>query len=161
MLSPSLFSGKTTFANALSFAPSTSSLDTVPTVGLNVQVFRRQGVVCKVWDMGGQAAYRAEWARYARGCGVICVLVDTTRPEDLPQVKRELIQLLEDRELATTPLLILANKVDLGPQITEQELITGLNLDYVVDAPWLLIPVSAKRGDNIPKALEFLIKHAK
>jgi Arf/Sar family protein len=133
----------------------------VPTVGLNVQIFKRSGVTCKVWDMGGQAAYRSEWSRYARGCGVIVVIVDTQQPDDVPVVKRELHQLLEDRELATTPLLVLANKTDLGPKVSEQEVITGLNLDYFVDAPWLLIPASAKRGDNVDKALQFLIKHAK
>ncbi len=132
----------------------------MPTVGLNVQIFKRNGVTCKVWDMGGQSAYRSEWSRYARGCGVICVLVDTQQPDDVPTVKRELHQLLEDRELSGIPLLILANKVDLGPKVSEQDLITGLNLDYVVDAPWLLIPTSAKEGDNIDKALEFLIKYA-
>ena len=47
------------------------------------------------------------------------------------------------------PLLVLANKIDLGPKITEQELIKGLNLDYVVDNPWLLVPISAKMGTNI------------
>jgi hypothetical protein len=29
------------------------------------------------------------------------------------------------RELATTPLLVLANKIDLSPHLTEQELIKG------------------------------------
>lgn len=76
---------------------------------------------------------------------------------------------------------MLANKIDLGPKITEQELIKGLNLDYIVDNPWLLVPISAKNGTNIEQvsclvrapvesslcsrlcsqALEFLTKHAK
>ena len=59
------------------------------------------------------------------------------------------------------PLLVLANKIDLGPKISEQELIRGLNLDYVVDNPWVVIPISAKNGANIDKALDFLIKNSK
>jgi len=38
--------------------------------------------------------------------------------------------------------------------------VAGLNLDYIVDSPWLVIPVSAKIGTNVDQALEFLIKQA-
>jgi len=44
-------SGKTTFANMLNLG---RPLETVPTVGLNVQTFKKQGVSCKLWDLGGQ-----------------------------------------------------------------------------------------------------------
>ena len=37
----------------------------------------------------------------------------------------ELHRLLEDRELASTPLLVLANKIDLQPHISEPDLIRG------------------------------------
>ena len=59
------------------------------------------------------------------------------------------------------PLLVLANKIDLGPKISEQELIRGLNLDYLTENAWVVIPISAKNGANIDKALDFLIKTSK
>ncbi len=91
---------------------------------------------------------------------------------------QELHQLLENTELQKLPLLILANKIDLGPKISEQDLITGglgsagahsplgpampavltapcqpgLNLDYVMENPWLVIPISAKDGTNVEQA---------
>ena len=71
---------------------------------------------------------------------MIIFVVDTQAPQDLPAAKKELHQLLEDRDLARLPLLILANKIDLGPKISESELIKGLNLDYITDTDWLVIP---------------------
>ena len=94
----------------------------------------------QLWDLGGQSRYRSEWGRYTKGSDVIIFVVDTQAPEDLPTAKKELHQLLEDRELARLPLLILANKIDLGPKISEPEMIKGLNLDYITETNWLIIP---------------------
>jgi ADP-ribosylation factor-like protein 8 len=105
-----------------------------PTVGLNVKTMQRGNVTCKVWDIGGQERYRSEWGRYTRGCNVIVFVLDTQRPDQLPTAKKELHTLLEDPELSRwvivrlnlltlpfvilsrLPLLILANKIDLGSQ---------------------------------------------
>jgi ADP-ribosylation factor-like protein 8 len=64
------------------------------------------------------------------------------------------------RELATTPLLVLANKIDLEPHISEPELIRELNLDYIVDNPWLVIPISALRLVNIDQVIQWLMKQS-
>jgi ADP-ribosylation factor-like protein 8 len=100
-------------------------------------------------------------SRYTRGCDVIVFVIDTTAPNDIPTARKELHQLLEDRDLAKLPLLILANKIDLGPKISEPELIKGLNLDYITENPWLIVPVSAKDGTNVDQALEFLLKQSR
>lgn len=60
-------------------------------------------------------------------------------------------------ELATTPLLVIANKVDLQPHLAETEIIKGLNLDYVVDNPWIVIPCSALRNTNVDQVVEWLV----
>lgn len=60
-------------------------------------------------------------------------------------------------DLATTPILVLANKIDLQPHLSEPQIIEGLNLDYIVDNPWLVIPCSALRSINIERVLEWLI----
>lgn len=151
-------SGKSTFCNYLALGA--NDIQEPPTIGLNVKIMKRGGVTCKVWDIGGQQKYRPEWSRYARGCNVIAFVCDTQCPNLLPVCKKELHQLLEDRELSNLPLLILANKIDLGPKISEKELIEGLNLDYIVDNPWLILPISAREGTNIDQALKFLISHA-
>ena len=68
---------------------------------------------------------------------------------------------MEIRELATIPVLVLANKIDKKPHVTEPELILELNLDYIVDNPWLVIPCSALKNINITSVVEWLVHQGK
>jgi ADP-ribosylation factor-like protein 8 len=152
-------SGKTTLLQVISNG---SPLETAPTIGLNVKMVKRGGVNMKCWDLGGQAQYRDEWGRYTRGCNAIIYVVDASESAQslLPEAKRELYRLLEDRELAKTPLLIVANKIDLQPLVPEQTLIKELNLDYFTDNAWLLLSISALQNTNVDSVVDWLIKQA-
>lgn len=150
-------SGKTTFCNQLALGEGGS---TTPTVGLNVRVLKKGKVTFKVWDIGGQQKYRDEWPRYAQGCDVIVFVVDSFDTSRLPEAKIELHQLLEQKELKSTSILVLANKIDLGAELTEEEMIKELNLDYITENAWMVMPVSAKDGTNVESALEFLMKYS-
>lgn len=68
--------------------------------------------------------------------------------------------ILERRELATTPILVVMNKIDLTPHVSEEQLVKELNLDYIVDNPWLVIPCSALRVINVEKIMQWLIEQA-
>jgi Arf/Sar family protein len=114
----------------------------------------------KCWDIGGQAQYRSEWGRYTRGCDVIIYVVDANAFDRMELARKELHRLLEDRELQTTPILIIANKIDLD-HISEPELIRELNLDYIVDNPWIVIPVSALKVTNIDQVIQWLTKQSR
>ena len=148
-------SGKTTLLNVLAAG---RPVETCPTIGLNVKLVRKGGVQMKCWDIGGRAQYRSEWGRYTRGCDVIIYVVDANALDSIPLARKELHRLLEDRELATTPLLVIANKIDLDPHISEPDLIRELNLDYITENPWIVIPVSALKVINIDQVLSWLIK---
>ncbi len=65
--------------------------------------------------------------------------------------------MLEDRDMPGMPILVLANKMDLNPHLSEIEIIKGLNLDYVVDNPWIVIPISALYGENFAQVIEWLL----
>jgi len=147
-------SGKTTLLSVLADG---RPMETAPTIGLNVKMVKRGGVQMKCWDLGGQSQYRQEWGRYTRGCNVIIFVIDASAMHLLPDAKAELHRLLEDRELATTPLLVVSNKIDLEPHATEQMLIKELNLDYISDNPWIIIPTSALRTTNVDKVVEWLV----
>jgi Arf/Sar family protein len=49
-------SGKTTLLHVLA---SGQPVETVPTIGLNVKVFKKGKVNMKCWDIGGQEQYRS------------------------------------------------------------------------------------------------------
>ncbi|RYH12555.1 GTP-binding protein [archaeon] len=175
-------SGKTTLLHVLSDG---TPIETVPTVGLNVRMIKKGGVQMKCWDLAGGEQYRDEWGRFTKGCDVIIFVVDANAMHLLPEAKKELHRLLEDRELAKTALLIVANKIDLEPHASEPLLIRGklfhldkparfsltlnvssclpiteLNLDYIVDNPWMIIPCSALKTINVNEIIQWLIKHA-
>eukprot|EP00605_Chrysophyceae_sp_TOSAG23-4_P001727 GSChrysophyteH1.ASY1.ANO1.1914.1 assembled CDS len=150
-------SGKSTLLSVLSNG---MPMETAPTIGLNVKMVKRGGVQMKMWDLGGQAQYRAEWGRYTRGCDVIVFVVDTHATTQFHDAKGELHRLLEDKELATTPLLVVANKIDLDPHASEQALIKELSLDYIVDNPWIIIPCSALKTLHVDKVLAWLVEQS-
>ena len=150
-------SGKTTLLSVLADG---KPVESAPTIGLNVKMVKRGGVQMKCWDLGGQSQYRQEWGRYTRGCNVIIFVVDASAMHLLPDAKAELHRLLEDRELATTPLLVVSNKIDLQPHAPEQVLIKELNLDYIVDNPWILISTSALKTTNVDKVVQWLVEQA-
>lgn len=131
-----------------------------PTVGLNVRMIRKGGVQMKCWDLGGGEQSRMEWGRFTKGCDVIVFVVDANAMHLLPDAKMELHRLLEDRELAKTAILIVANKIDLEPHASEPLLIRELNLDYIVDNPWMIIPCSALKTINVDEIIQWLIKEA-
>ena len=114
----------------------------------------------KCWDLGGQAQYRSKWGQFTRGCNAIMFVVDTNAIHLFPDAKAELHRLLEDRELESTPILIVANKIDLEPHATEQALIKELNLDYIIDNPWMVRPCSALKTVNVHEIVQWLIKQA-
>mmetsp|Transcript_61636 Transcript_61636/g.108283 ORF Transcript_61636/g.108283 Transcript_61636/m.108283 type:complete len:180 (-) Transcript_61636:1260-1799(-) len=149
--------GKTTLLHVLSDGV---PVQTVPTVGLNVRMIKKGGVQMKCWDLAGGEQYRSEWGRFTKGCDVIIFVVDANAIHLLPDAKMELHRLLEDKELARTAVLVVANKIDLEPHASEPLLIRELNLDYIVDNPWMIIPCSALKTINIEEIIQWLIKEA-
>ena len=76
----------------------------------------------------------------------------------MPVSRKELNILLEDKEISRIPILVLANKIDIDPHLSESDIIKGLNLDYVTDNPWAVIPVSALYGTNFEQVVQWLLK---
>jgi ADP-ribosylation factor-like protein 8 len=151
-------SGKTTLLNVLAHG---QAVETVPTIGLNVKVFKKGSVNMKCWDIGGQEQYRSEWSRYTVGCDVVLYVVDAAAPEKLPDAAKELHKLLDDGSIGTTPVLVLANKIDLTPHVGETELIEALKLNYVMETPWMVLPISALQCTNMDQVVEWLTAQGK
>ena len=151
-------SGKTTLLSVLAHG---QSVETVPTIGLNVKVFKKGKVNMKCWDIGGQEQYRGEWSRYTKGCDVVLFVVDAAAPQKLPTAKKELHKLLDDGSIGSTPLLVLANKIDITPHVGESELIEKLQLNYVMDTPWMVLPISALHVTNMDQVVEWLTAQGK
>lgn len=150
-------SGKTTLLNVLSVG---HPIETFPTVGLNVKMVKKSGVQLKVWDLGGQERFRAEWGRYTQGCDCIVFCVDA---HDFPRVKvacTELHRLLEDRSLHGLPLMVCLNKIDLEPHMSKEECIRDMQLARINENPWMVIAISALRQTNVQEVVDWLVKNS-
>ena len=63
--------GKTTILYKLK---SLNELQTLPTVGFNVESVKYKGVMLNIWDVGGQDKIRALWRHYYTGTQVTRIL---------------------------------------------------------------------------------------
>eukprot|EP00656_Telonema_subtile_P018430 TRINITY_DN1994_c0_g1_i7.p1 TRINITY_DN1994_c0_g1~~TRINITY_DN1994_c0_g1_i7.p1 ORF type:complete len:143 (-),score=17.92 TRINITY_DN1994_c0_g1_i7:193-621(-) len=116
-------SGKTTLMNSLTGG---ARSQTVPTIGMEVKETKIGDTKLKCWDIGGQTQFRPEWGRYTHGCHAVLFVVDTTDNERMFLARHELHILLDEYlALRHTPILIVANKVDIPGHISEVDLVQG------------------------------------
>ena len=59
------------------------------------------------------------------------------------------------------PILVLANKQDLPDTMSDIDIVKGMNLDYIVENKWAIMPISAKTGANLDKVVEWLLETSK
>jgi ADP-ribosylation factor-like protein 8 len=153
------YSGKTTFVNVISSGK--FSEDMIPTVGFNMRKVTKGNVVIKVWDIGGQPRFRSMWERYCRGVNAIVYMVDAADQEKIEASRNEFHNLLDKPQLASIPVLVLANKRDLPGAFDEKEIIDRMNLSSVTDREICCYSISCKEQQNIDITLQWLIQHSK
>ena len=122
----------------------------------------------KIWDIGGQFQYRQNWVDYAKMGDVIIFMIDGSNVRQIyylyflkqydtvPVAKKELHGLLDEKGIEGKPLLILNNKIDIEPHMTDVDIIKELNLDYVYSNKWAVISISALKEINLQDAVYWL-----
>ena len=120
----------------------------------------------KIWDIGGQFQYRQNWVDYAKMGDVIIFMIDGSNVyinnfyilqyETIPVAKKELHSLLDEKGIEGKPLLVLNNKIDIEPHMTDVDIIKELNLDYVYSNKWAVISISALKELNLEDAVYWL-----
>jgi len=101
-------------ASDMSAAPGLSD-DILPTTGFNVRTITVPDCKLEVWDIGGGAALRPFWFRYATwDVGGLIWVVDSIDDSRLPETATALANLLAAAPmLRKLPLLVLLTKADL------------------------------------------------
>jgi len=151
--------GKTTFVNVISSGKYCE--DMIPTVGFNMRKVTRGNVTIKVWDIGGQPRFRSMWERYCRGVHAIVYMVDAADPDKIEASRNEFHNLLDKPQLASIPVLVLANKRDIQGSLNEKEVIDKMNLSSVQDREICCYSISCKEQHNIDITLQWLMQHSK
>ena len=88
------------------------NVNTIPTVGFNVESISHKNVKFNVWDVGGQDKIRPLWRHYYTGTQGLIFVVDSADIDRLDEAKQELHKIINDREMKDAVILVFANKQD-------------------------------------------------
>lgn len=109
----------------------------------------------------GQQTIRSYWRNYFELTDGLIFVVDSADRTRLPQVKHELMQLLQQEKLAGASLLILANKQDLAGAVSSQDLQAALDLDAInaQGRHWHIEACSATTSQaGLREGIEWIVK---
>ena len=70
--------------------------------------------------------------------------------------KKELHSLLDEKGIEGKPLLVLNNKIDIEPHMSDVDIIKELNLDYVYSNKWAVISISALKELKLDDVVNWL-----
>jgi len=99
-----------------------------PTLHPNQDELIVNNIRFKTFDLGGHETARRLWQDYFATVDGIVFLVDAFDRDRFPEAKEELDQLLNQEELASVPVLVLGNKIDMTSAASEDELRGSLGL---------------------------------
>mmetsp|Transcript_29654 Transcript_29654/g.30057 ORF Transcript_29654/g.30057 Transcript_29654/m.30057 type:complete len:186 (-) Transcript_29654:318-875(-) len=148
-------SGKTTILKKLS---EEDIAHIMPTQGFNIKSLVHDGFKLNVWDIGGQKSIRPYWRNYFDQTDALIYVIDSADRRRVEETGVELHSLLEEDRLSTVPLLVLANKQDLINAESHEDITTNLNLNEIRERNWTILPCSAKTGDGLQDAMEWIVE---
>ncbi len=132
-------------------------IQTVPTVGFNVETVNYKNLKFQVWDLGGQTSLRPYWRCYYQDTNAVIYVVDSADSSRMEVAKQELDLMLQEEEVKGLPVLILANKQDLPDAASEADIMTALDLHNIKNRQWALFKISAINGVGLNEAFEWLV----
>lgn len=147
--------GKTTILYKLKIG---DLVQTVPTIGFNLETIKYKNVSFTVWDVGGQYKIRALWRYYYNGVEAAIFVVDASDScsERLEECREEIHSLMRENDLSDTPILIFANKQDLPGALSAEDVAIRLDLISLKSRQWLVQACSAKTGAGVSEGLEWV-----
>mmetsp|Transcript_54033 Transcript_54033/g.101357 ORF Transcript_54033/g.101357 Transcript_54033/m.101357 type:complete len:181 (+) Transcript_54033:69-611(+) len=132
-------------------------VQTIPTIGFNVETVQYKNIKFQVWDLGGQTSIRPYWRCYYPNTNAIIYVVDSADPDRIGDSKEELRLMLEEEELKGVTLLVLANKQDLPGALSAAEVSESLGLTAIRNRQWAIFQTSALKGSGINEGLDWLV----
>ncbi|THH09048.1 hypothetical protein EW145_g2285 [Phellinidium pouzarii] len=147
--------GKTTILYRLQIGEVVS---TIPTIGFNVETVQYKTIQFQVWDLGGQSSIRPYWRCYFPNTSAIIYVIDASDHERLDTSRTELLTMLSEDELRDVPLLVFANKQDVGGSLQPEKLSEELGLaGREKGRQWSVRGCCAVKGEGLEEGLDWLV----
>jgi ADP-ribosylation factor related protein 1 len=130
-----------------------------PTVGQNVGHIKKNGVLLKIWDLGGQESLRTLWESYYSEAHAVVFVVDSTDRERIEQCKTALDSIVSSESIEGTPILMLANKQDCEDRLEVEDIKEIFNkiAEKMSARDSRVLPISALDGTGVEEAAEWLV----
>ncbi len=132
------------------------NVNTIPTIGFNVETVQYKKVNFTMWDVGGQDVIRPLWKHYYANADAVIFVVDSNDRERLGEARDEMHKVMNDPLLSNAILLVLANKQDLPHSIEPMKLTQQLNLHELKQKTWYVQPACASSGEGLFEGLDWL-----
>ena len=146
--------GKTTILYKLKLG---EVINSVPTIGFNVESVQYKNLNFQVWDIGGQTKIRQLWNHYYANTQALIYVVDSSDPDRFGLARESLQSMLATDELRDVPVLVYANKQDVAlakvSDIAEQ-----LGLASQRGREWFIQGTCALTGDGLYEGLDWIVK---
>ncbi|CAG9481792.1 ADP-ribosylation factor, putative [Plasmodium vivax] len=150
--------GKTTILNRLQLG---EIVQTIPTIGFNVESVNYKNLKLQVWDLGGQSSIRPYWRCYYKNTNAIIYVIDSSDGDRLVSTKWEINMILKEPDLEGVLLVIFANKQDVQNCLSITQISKDLNLTAIRDRQWAIFSTSATKNVGITEALDWLVSNIK
>jgi small GTP-binding protein len=150
--------GKTTILYKLKLGEVVQS---IPTVGFNVEDVTFGSLSMNVWDVGGQDRIRKLWRHYYEGTQLLIWVVDSNDFGRLDESRHELQSMLKEDQLKDAVLLIYANKQDLPQARSVSEIVERLKLNTLKNRQWHVQGTCGTTGDGLVEGLDWASKTLK
>uniref|UniRef100_A0A6S9DTD2 Uncharacterized protein n=1 Tax=Heterosigma akashiwo TaxID=2829 RepID=A0A6S9DTD2_HETAK len=148
--------GKTTILYRLQ-NDSDEVIQTVPTIGFNVETLQYKNIKFQVWDLGGQTSIRPYWRCYYPNTDAIIFVVDSADAERVHVARQELSAMLEEEDLRDAILLVFANKQDQRGALNAAQISESLGLSEIRNRQWSIQETSALKGNGLYEGFDWLV----
>ena len=135
-------------------------LQTIPTIGFNVETVKYKSLNMTMWDIGGQEKIRPLWRHYYDNVDGVIFILDSNDCGRIEEVKKELHYIMSEDRLKNVKLLIFCNKQDLPNSKPVNYISENLELNKIKQN-WYIQQCSALYNTGVYEGLEWLYNNIK